>query len=66
MKQKIRISTRADQYEKRKQEHLQAGYRIEDEQPLPMNGLCSFSAVRIVEEDDSSITDAVSVKSNRY
>jgi hypothetical protein len=34
MKQKIRITTRANQFERRKQEHLQAGYLIEDEQPF--------------------------------
>ena len=66
MKQKIRISTKADQYEKRKQEHLQAGYRIEDEQPLPMNGLCSFTAVRIVEDEDSQLADALSLNSKQY
>jgi hypothetical protein len=32
MKQKIRITTRANQFEKRKQEHLNAGYHVEDEQ----------------------------------
>lgn len=53
MKQKISITTRANQYEKRKQEHLQAGYHVEDEQPLPINGLCSFTAVRIVADDDA-------------
>ena len=66
MKQKIRISTRADQYEKRKQEHLQAGYRIEDEQPLSMNGLCSFTAVRIVEDEDTQLADALSLNSKQY
>lgn len=59
MKQKIRITTRATQFERRKQEHLQAGYQIEDEQPFPMNGLCSFTAVRIVAEEDSLSTDAL-------
>jgi hypothetical protein len=52
MNQKIRITTRANQFEKQKQEHLQAGYRIEDEQPLPMNGFCSFTAVRIVTDEE--------------
>lgn len=52
MKQKIRITTRANQFERRKQEHLQAGYLIEDEQPLPMNGFCSFTAVRIVPDEE--------------
>jgi hypothetical protein len=52
MSQKIRITTRASQFERRKQEHLQAGYLIEDEQPFPMNGFCSFTAVRIGADDE--------------
>jgi hypothetical protein len=52
MNQKIRITTRANQFERRKQEHLQAGYLIEDEQPFPMNGFCSFTAVRIVADQE--------------
>jgi hypothetical protein len=52
MSQKIRITTRADQFERRKQEHLQAGYLIEDEQPLPINGFCSFTAVRVVGDEE--------------
>ena len=52
MNQRIRITTRANQFERRKQEHLQAGYRIEDEQPFPMNGFCSFTAVRIVTDEE--------------
>ena len=54
MKQKIRITTRASEFEKRKEEHLQVGYCIEDEQPVPINGLCSFTAVRIIADDDST------------
>lgn len=46
MKQKIHVTTKADQFERRKQEHRLAGYQIEDEQPVPVNGLCSFMAVR--------------------
>jgi len=42
---KIRVTTRADLFEKRKQQHVQRGYRIEDERPIPVNGLCSFVAV---------------------
>jgi hypothetical protein len=38
MNQKIRVTRRANQFERRKQEHLQAGYRIEDEQPSPSMG----------------------------
>lgn len=59
MKQKIRISTRANQYEKRKQEHLQAGYQIEDEQPFPINGFCSFMAVCIVADDEVAVSDGL-------
>ena len=49
--QEIRVTTRTDLFEKRKQEHLQAGYRIENEQPIPVNGLCSFIAVRVTEDE---------------
>jgi hypothetical protein len=59
MKQKIRITTRASQFEKRKQEHLQAGYQIEDEQPFPINGLCSFTAIRVVTDDDLLLPHAL-------
>jgi hypothetical protein len=52
MKQKIRITTRANQFEKRKQEHLNAGYHVEDEQPFPINGFCSFTAVLIGVDDE--------------
>jgi hypothetical protein len=51
--QKIRVTTKPDLFERRKQEHLQAGYQIENEQPIPVNGLCSFIAVRIVTEDEA-------------
>lgn len=43
---RIRVTTRADLFEKRKQEHTERGYRIEDERPIPVNGFCSFVAVR--------------------
>jgi hypothetical protein len=42
---RIRVTTRADLFEKRKQQHIERGYRIEDERPIPVNGLCSFIAV---------------------
>ena len=51
--QKTLVTMRTDLFEKRKQEHLQAGYRIENEQPVPVNGLCSFIAVRVVNEDET-------------
>ena len=43
---RIRVTTRANLFEKRKQEHIERGYRIEGERPNPVNGLCSFIAVR--------------------
>jgi hypothetical protein len=46
MAMRIRVTTRADLFEKRKQEHIERGYRIEDERPIPVNGLCSFVAAR--------------------
>jgi hypothetical protein len=46
MAMRIRVTTRANLYEKRKQEHIEGGYRIEDERPIPVNGFCSFVAVR--------------------
>ena len=37
---RIRVTTRADLYEKRKQEHIERGYRIAEEWPIPVNGFC--------------------------
>jgi hypothetical protein len=34
------------------QQHIELGYRIEDEQPTPVNGLCSFIAVRELPDSD--------------
>jgi hypothetical protein len=42
---RIRVTTKADLFETRKQQHIERGYRIEDERPIPVNGLCSFIAV---------------------
>jgi hypothetical protein len=46
------VTTRADLSEKRKQQHIGRGYRIEDERPIPVNGLCSFIAVSEIPESD--------------
>jgi hypothetical protein len=46
MAMRIRVTTRANPYEKRKQEHIERGYRIEEERPIPVNGFCSFVAVQ--------------------
>jgi hypothetical protein len=43
---RIRVTTKANLYERRKQEHIERGYRIEEERPIPVNGFCSFIAVR--------------------
>jgi hypothetical protein len=46
MPMRIRVTTRADLDEQRKQEHIERGYRIEEERPIPVNGFSSFIAVR--------------------
>lgn len=43
---RIRVTTRRETFEQRKQQHIELGYRIEEEQPIPVNGLCSFFAVK--------------------
>jgi len=50
---RIRVTTKADLYEKRKQEHIERGYRIEDERPIPVNGFCSFIAMREMPVSDT-------------
>jgi hypothetical protein len=60
---RIRVTTRADLLEKRKQEHIERGYRIEDERPVPVNGFCSFVAVRELSVSDR-LTDAVAAAPN--
>ncbi len=45
MVMRIRVTTRAELFEKRKQQHIERGYRIEDERPVPVNDFCSFMAV---------------------
>jgi len=52
MAMRIRVTTRADLFEKRKQQHIERGYRIEDERPIPVNGFCSFVAVRELSVSD--------------
>ena len=49
---RIRVTTRADLFEERKQQHIERGYRIEDERPIPVNGLCSFIAVSEIPDSD--------------
>lgn len=52
MVMRIRVTTRADLFERRKQEHIECGYRVEDERPIPVNGFCSFVAVRELSVSD--------------
>jgi len=47
------VTTRADLFEERKQQHIERGYRIEDERPMPVNGFCSFTAARELPSSDS-------------
>lgn len=50
---RIRVTTRAELFEKRKQEHIKRGYQIEDERPIPVKGFCSFIAVRGLSVSDT-------------
>jgi hypothetical protein len=62
MTMRIRVTTRANLYEKRKQEHIERGYRIEDERPISVNGFCSFIAVRdlpVSDNLDELVADAL-------
>ncbi len=52
MAMRIHVTTRADLFEERKQQHIECGYRIEDERPIPVNGLCSFIAVSEIPDSD--------------
>jgi hypothetical protein len=49
---RILVTTRADLFDERKRQHLERGYRIEEQRPIPINGLCSFIAVRDVPASD--------------
>ena len=49
---RIRVTTKADLFEKRKQQHIERGYRIEEERPTPVNGFCSFIAVSEITDSD--------------
>lgn len=43
---RIRVTTRADLFEERKRQHIERGYRVEEERSIPVNGFCSFIAVQ--------------------
>jgi hypothetical protein len=59
MAMRIRVTTRTDLFEERKQQHIERGYRIEEERPIPVNGFCSFIAMSEVSDSDG-IGDLVS------
>jgi len=40
-------------FEERKRQHIERGYQIEDERPTPVNGFCSFIAVRELPAQDT-------------
>ena len=66
---RIRVTTRADLFEKRKQQHIERGYGIEDERPIPVNGFCSFVAVREISVADSFgdlVAQALNAKNGSY
>jgi hypothetical protein len=52
MAMRIRVTTRAELFEQRKQQHIERGYRIEDERPIPVSSLCSFIAVSEIPDSD--------------
>jgi len=49
---RIRVATKAELFEQRKQQHIERGYRIEDERPIPVNGFCFFIAVSEIPDSD--------------
>jgi len=51
---RIRVTTRADLFEERKRQHIERGYRVEEERSTPVNGLCSFVAVK-----DTPVSDTL-------
>ena len=57
MVRKIRVSTRADLFEQKKQEYLKAGYKIEDEQPVAVRGMCSFTVVISAQQASGNESD---------
>jgi hypothetical protein len=56
---RVRVTTKREMLELRKEQHAQLGYRIEDEQSVPVNGLCSFVAVK-----DDPVPEIVDYRAN--
>ena len=42
----VGITTKPETYEERKRQLVDAGYEIDREAPVPVNGLCSFRATK--------------------
>ena len=49
---RIRVTMRADLFEERKRQHIERGFQVEEERSIPVNGFCSFVAVK-----DTPISD---------
>jgi hypothetical protein len=43
---RVHITTKAERYESLKRAHIEAGFQIDNENPVPINGWVSFDAVR--------------------
>jgi hypothetical protein len=56
MQSTARIMTKPETYEERKRQLIAAGYEIDREQPVPVNGLCSFSVTRKANEENCGDT----------
>lgn len=50
---RIRVTTRSNLFEERKRQHIERGFQIEDERPIPVNGFSSFVAVRDLPVSDT-------------
>lgn len=54
MVRKVLVTTRADLFEQRKQEYLRAGCKVENEQPVPFRGMCSFTVILPSQQETGS------------
>lgn len=58
------MTTRANSFEERKHQHIERGYRVEEESSVPVNGFCSFIAVRKTPVSDT-LAEVVNEALNR-
>lgn len=54
-----RIMTKPENYEERKRQLREAGYEIDSEQPVPVNGLCCFRVTKRTSGDLGALESAV-------